>query len=488
MIASFIGHPGRPMAFYQTAQGGLVGVTLMVAYTPQHGILIARSGAGKSVLGQDLVSQVAGFYAVILIVDSGNSYEALTGVISPGSRPVVVQPNGTLTINYLDPGRQPLGPEHFSQVVLLLVVMAGRAHDEDRRRREEAVLHAAMQQLYSDHFADWERDHPEAALRLAALACHLADQCAAQPGLAFTEAFALWRDAGEVWPQVSEARQLSALKEPRHRELVRNLAYAFMAPAEQPTHSMLVELLRFDFGADRNTARALADALEKWRRQGPYGPLVDGPGNVDLKRGWVQFELGSIPQRDEGLRAVAMLLVLFQIWIQIFARPRHERKLIVLEEASALLTIPEAAQLLATVYEQARKMNASVITVFPAYAPLANSPIRETVMGNSRFFLIGRLDDPQEAERLGRDLPLPPSAVEAIKHLPMPTDRDRGASFLYYHRHDPLPVCGVLVNVVSPEMHYVAASHGAHVAARREHLKGDPATVLERVIAHAKTL
>lgn len=486
--ANFGGHPTGSEALYDSLKGGLVSITLEVNHVPQHGVLIARSGHGKSLLGQDLLSQVAGFFGKILIIDSGGSFEALTAVMAPGAKATIVRPNGTLTLNYLDPAGTPLNPEHLEGAAIFASVMAGRSNDEDRRRRNEAVLLAAIQQLYTDCFNDWERAHPDEAFQLAGLACHLAEQCAAQPDLTFTDAYAAWRDGGAQFPQLDERKVVSTLKEPRYREMVRNLAFARFAPSDQPTHSMLVELLRLDFHADPNTARALADVLEAWRRDGAHGPLVDGASNARLDSAWVQLEVGEVSQRDEALRAITMLLAYNQIWKNVFALPRRMRKVVLLEETSALLAMPDAQRPIATAYEQARKMNTVILTVFPAYAPLANSPIRETVMNNSRLFLLGRMDDAPEAERLGRDLSLPASAVSAIQNLPMPTDRASGAPFLYYHRHSPQSVCGVLVNVPSPEMFYVAASHGAHVAARRKQLQGDPATVLDRVIANAKNL
>ena len=59
-------------------------------------------GAGKSVTVCDLLSQTEGYFDYTVIIEEGLSYGLYTQTVEPNARPIIIQPDGDLTINYLD--------------------------------------------------------------------------------------------------------------------------------------------------------------------------------------------------------------------------------------------------------------------------------------------------------------------------------------------------------------------------------------------------
>jgi hypothetical protein len=98
--ATFTGHLDGAEAIYNGARGNLVGVRTRLGNTPQHGVLFGMTGAGKSVIIADLLAQIGHLFGFRLILEEGLSPGVLTR--TQGCDPVIINPNGDLTIIYLD--------------------------------------------------------------------------------------------------------------------------------------------------------------------------------------------------------------------------------------------------------------------------------------------------------------------------------------------------------------------------------------------------
>jgi hypothetical protein len=127
--ATFTGHLDQAEAIYEGAQRNLVGITTFSGSqgneTPQHAVLLGMSGAGKSVSVCDLLSQTEAFYDYTVIIEEGLSYEIYTRTVEPHARPIIIQPDGDLTINYLDTHGLPLTAEHLASAMALVAKIAG---------------------------------------------------------------------------------------------------------------------------------------------------------------------------------------------------------------------------------------------------------------------------------------------------------------------------------------------------------------------------
>ena len=91
------------------------------------------SGAGKSVTVCDLLTQTEGYFGYTVIIEEGLSYGIYTATVEEGARPIIIHPDGDLTINYLDTKGLPLTPDHMSAATALVARMIGTSAQEDKQ-------------------------------------------------------------------------------------------------------------------------------------------------------------------------------------------------------------------------------------------------------------------------------------------------------------------------------------------------------------------
>jgi type IV secretion system protein TrbE len=481
--ATFTGHLDQAEAIHEGTQRNLVGITTFSGSqgneTPQHAVLLGMSGAGKSVTVCDLLSQTEAFYDYTVIIEEGLSYEIYTRTVEPTARPIIIQPDGDLTINYLDTHGLPLTAEHLASAMALVAKIAGVSIDEDKQLAREAQIAKYLMLLYGDIFEEWSRRNADRLLDVARHACLLAKLKRTRPSSTMIDTFVDFRDRQRSHPdqatarlsEISEEEALRFLKEPDTRREVRNLAFAYFAPEEYPTHRMLQELLQLD--ASDDAAGDLATRLLPWCADGNYGCLLDGTSNISLTGKIAHFELGYIPESAKLLRAVAGFLITNYTRQHIITMPRRLRKRNVYEEVARLLDIPGGEQIVKESYAQMRKFNCWNISIVQQYGRFKESRIRSAVFGNSRQFFLMRQNDRADLDDMAADIGLTELTKHAILSYPLP-DQQKGekfSAFTYLHNDAQNPICGTVHNVASPEMLYISGSSGAQFDERAAKLR-----------------
>ena len=101
----------------------------------------------------DLLSQTDPYYDFTLIVEEGLSYGIWTQ--AQGSLPIIVQPDGDLTLNYFDTQGVPLSNLQITTAAALVAKMIGHPADEDKRNLRLAQITQYIEQLYTDRFEEW---------------------------------------------------------------------------------------------------------------------------------------------------------------------------------------------------------------------------------------------------------------------------------------------------------------------------------------------
>jgi hypothetical protein len=497
--ATFTGHLDQAEALYEGTQRNLVGVTTFAgsggSETPQHAVLLGMSGAGKSVTVCDLLSQTEAFYDYTVIIEEGLSYEIYTRTVAPTARPIIIQPDGDLTINYLDTHGLPLTAEQLASAMALVAKIAGVSTDEDKQFSREAQIAKYIMLLYEDVFEEWSRRNADRLLEIARHACTLAKLKRTRPGTTTLDVFVDFRDlqrtnaelANQQLAGVTEEEALRFLKEPNTRREVRNLAFAYFTSLEYPTHRMLQELIQLD-GSDA-AAGDLATRLMPWCADGNYGCLLDGASNISLTGKIAHFELGYIPEAAKLLRAVAGFLITNYTRQHIITMPRRLRKRNVYEEVARLLDIPGGEQIVKESYAQMRKFNCWNISIVQQYGRFKESRIRSAVFGNSRQFFLMRQNDRADLEDMGHDIGLTELTKHAILSYPLPDQQtgEKFAAFTYLHSDAQNPICGTAHNVASPEMLYISGSSGAQFDDRAHALRGAE-DVLSAIAAGAESV
>ena len=489
IASTFTGHLDTAEAIYEGPNQNLVGIKTFSGsagnQSPQHAVLLGMSGAGKSVTICDLLSQTENYYAYTVIIEEGLSYGIYTQTVEPDAKPIVIQPDGDITINYLDTKGLPLTPDHLASATALVARMVGLSQSEDKQMLRQAQIAKYINLLYEDVFQDWTRKNENQMMEVARRACALTHYRKEKmpPGATMLEAFADFRDwlksnedeAKSFEQQMAEGEVLKFLKDPNTVKEVRNIAFAYFKTDEYPSHRMLQELMALDAsGAERDQIIEISTLLLPWCRDGNYGALFDGTSNLSLTGKIAHFELGYIPDSAKELRAAAGFLITNHARKHIITLPRAVRKRNVYEEVARFLDIPGGEEIVKESYAQLRKFNCWNISIVQQYARFKQSRIRSAVFGNSRQFFLMRQNDRADLDDIARDIAIPEITKHTIMNYTLP-DHQAGAkysAFTYLHVDSNRPICGSAYNYTSPEMLYCSSSSGEHFEKRAKELRG----------------
>ena len=472
--ATFTGHLDGAEAIYNGARGNLVGVRTRLGNTPQHGVLFGMTGAGKSVIIADLLAQIGHLFGFRLIVEEGLSHGVLTE--TQGCEPIVINPNGNLTINYLDTAGGPLSPLHLAfSAGLCLLFCGGDDRDAERRALRQAMIVENLQQLYTDVFNDWIVANEETAeeLRWRAFAIEKYRTLRMRGSQwNFVDAFTVFRDWEEQKPDdaaqftdsLVEADVTEFAKNPSTANLVRDLAFAYLRPEQFPTHSALVEQILYNQSGgirEREESDRVGKLMRSWSREGEKGKLFDGVGNIRIDGRVAHFELGQIPEHAADMRAAANFLVANYGRQKIISMPRSLPKIAIFEEASRTLDIPGGVRMIQEYYRQMRKFGCNILAVVQQYDTIKNSPVRGAMIGNSKMFMVTAQQSREDARDIGQALGLSEKTVETIHSYPLPElmdPKDRFSAFTYVANDKVRRMIGTVKNVASRELLYAASS------------------------------
>ena len=496
-----VGYLDQAEFIFEGANGNLVGGRTFVgegsSQTPQNAVVIGTTGSGKSVNVIDVLTQTEPFYAYTMIVEEGESYTTYAKTVDAQAEPIIVQANGKLTMNYLDTGGLPLSGLHLSAAAALPMLMVGQSKDEDRNKLRHALLANAISQLYED-FARWYFNRrPETREELArrAYALDVFRRTRLGPQATELDAFLAFAEferaqpeaAAELLAAADEGDVLKFTKQGAGAQQLRDLVFSRFAPADQPQHGHLQELLAAEAsGAHADEMRYLATLLEPWSAGGSYGELFDGVSNVSLTGRIAHFELGYIPESAEELKAAAAFLIANYTRSHMMRLPRALRKRNVFEEVARFSLVPSGKKVLRESYQQLRKYNVWNVATVQNYEQFKSSDIRGAVLGNSRMLFLLRQSDRADVDDLSRDFVIPEAVKDAVMSHPEPEKLpgSKYSQFTYYHTDERRPLIVTMRNVASREMLYCASSSGAHFDQREAALRqrGD---VLETIIANA---
>jgi type IV secretion system protein TrbE len=470
--ATFTGHLAEAEAIYDGAQGNLVGLRTFIGTpaTPQHAVLLGATGAGKSVTMCDLLEQTTAYYHYTMIVEEGLSYGPFTQAM--GERPILIHPDGDLTINYFDTGKLPLSHLHLASAVALVSRMIGEAADAEAQQIRQAMLGQYIGQLYQDAFDDWSKKHHDRMPEIERLACAV-HRWKGRLGLGATEmdAYAELRDrfarnddkAQQFIADLTEAEITRFLKEPQTERAVMALAHTHYEPADYAVHASLVELMQFSRFPEhrKELVDHLATLLSSWCAFGQYGKLFDGQTNISLTGQIAHFELGYIPEQAVELKTAAGLLVTGFTRQHIISLPRALRKRIIYEELARFLDVPGGDKIVAESYAQLRKFNCWTASIVQQYSRFKDARIRPVVIGNSKQFFLMRQFDRNDVDDIARDIGLPESVCAAIQNYPMPEQQPPDKKFSSICFFSPVtdpPLCGTVRNIQpKPEETHVPA-------------------------------
>ncbi|WP_194924169.1 VirB4 family type IV secretion system protein [Catenulispora pinisilvae] len=143
-----------------------------------------------------------------------------------------------------------------------------------------------------------------------------------------------------------------------------------------PTLDDVVNELR---DAEPSASRSIAERLTP-HTQGSFAGLFNGPTTVETDGHLTVFALRHLP--DE-LRAVGILLTLDVIWREISGPQERRKRLVVVDEAWQLMSLPDGARFLCRMAKSARKYWAGLAVVSQDAADFLGTDFGLAVVANS---------------------------------------------------------------------------------------------------------
>jgi hypothetical protein len=486
LSSSYTGHLEEAEAIYDGGHGNLAGLRTFAGQTPQHAVMIGTTRVGKSSQVIDYLSQSDCFFAFRGIIEEGLSYGTLVRLL--GGESIILHPDSGLVINYLDTQGLPLTRMHVAAAAGLLLVMTGKSRDPESNQQRKAMLSEYLEQLFTDTWNDQRNRDPgreHAAARWALLAARTlaAGQGTASQG-SLLEVLADLRErerAPDGWvaenlSRIDEGAVVAAARRPETAQLVRDVGFSFLQPEEFPTHTSLVETLRYNRLSHhaRDQVDRLASLLSPWQRGGPHGRLFDGCSNRRLEGRLVHFELGLLPSANQEMKEAAVFLLANRLRQRIVTLPRALRKQFVFEEPSRYLQVGGMEELLAEFYAQMGKFGCHILPVTQQYGQLSGSSLRPVIFGNSKQFFLFKQNDRRDLQDVGDAIGLPPSARAAITGFTAPeyqAGKEAFSEMAVFSSEGEGNACGVVRNMATAEMLYVSESSGALYDSRTKALE-----------------
>lgn len=128
--------------------------------------------------------------------------------------------------------------------------------------------------------------------------------------------------------------------------------------------------------------RAMAERLYKYTK-GTFAGFLNQPTNIDINNRFIVF---SIRDLEEGLRPIAMYLVLNFIWNLI--RARFAKRVMVIDEAWIMMKDEASAAFLFGLVKRARKYYLGVTTITQDVEDFLRSPYGRPIITNSTVQLL----------------------------------------------------------------------------------------------------
>lgn len=480
LSSTFTGHSDYPEALYDGSMYNLVGVKNFINGTPQMCSCFGMTGSGKSLQIIDLLSQTECYYDYTVIIEEGNSYGTYVKLL--GEETLLVNPTSDFTVNYFDTRGLPITNTFISAASALVSKMCGEIRDEDKMRLRRAMLTYYIQHTYTDKFSEWSKENEQLLPEIArhAIASNLYWKKYMPKN---TESIEGWCEYRELI-QISDEKALNSFNSVAEDEIskfiqtqkaeLRNYSYAWFKNEEYPTHSDLLSTISTVPNTNEHSedeVKNLLTLLSQWAAgAGDSGKIFDGITNINLTGKIAHFELGMIPESSEYMKPVIVFLINNLIRNHILTLPRSQKKRVIFEEAGRLLGIGGGEKIISEAYAQMRKFNTWVLTIIQQYEKFKNSPIRATITGNCKQFILLAQSDWGDINDMAKDIYMPQALKENITEFPQP-EKSGFSCFVYHFIDTPKPKYGNIKNIVSDEMLFIASTKGEDVEKRERAIK-----------------
>ena len=334
----------KPVALFKNDWSGVTAVDPFDPRLPNaNAVVVGGSGTGKTFFMQTLLSQLFNADVSAYILDVKQDYKDLVELFG-GKMIRISTAEANLPNPFdLEPG-QSVPDEMKMRFLLALVKTMMASTGRDTSAQQDAIISEAVRQIYAINTGEVRQED------------------------------------GSIKTELTET--------PLLRHLVARLRS--ISGSRDRT---------FD-DDDLRAAKAVADELEGWTKDTPYGRLVDRPTTSYPEADILYFDAHDLKDSPQ-LAAVGSLLIFEQIW-QRATQDRSRQKIIVLDEVWSLLKIPQAASYVREFFKLIRSYGGAAYAVTQDAKDLAGDEAAGIVSNTSLQYALPALS--REARREVADL------------------------------------------------------------------------------------
>ena len=502
--STFTGHLGLgkdSVALLDSPGGGIVGLRLTANGSPQHTSVTGATGAGKTVLLIEWLSQMEAEIDYLYIQEEGMAFAPYAMV--RGLPSIVLRDTSQVTLNPFDTFGLPLSSGNIATVSKIAMKIVGLSADGDRNARRENLIGEYVAALYKDtaeavKMTDEDRWYNLTRRALLADKLRTANDDFRDGYLALGQLEK--RDPARVQEMIeklSEPEVNSFMTAPMTRELVSSLVFTTLKPEEYPQWSTLVSVMknaRFSHhksGAVADDLNYLVSDLARGKRSGgSIGPLIDGPTNVNLHGPGLHFDTSFL---SEGLlKSIAGFLFPEMVRKHTMSLPRGQLKVMMLDELRRLLLIPGAGEHVKEMLAQMRKYKTTMIGAFqgPSQIDEIDPALTTLIFGQCKQHIMMRQNSSAEIQRIAAEIGLPGAGQRAVARHPL-IEHQRGpvkaSYFTLFSRDGNAPTCGTVRVESHPYLVWLASSNGDVFDRKQAALKtyADPVDGIAAEVAEA---
>lgn len=185
--------------------------------------------------------------------------------------------------------------------------------------------------------------------------------------------------------------------------LKQHVAELIRAYAKTTTVDMVAESCLKD---DDQRVRDIGSQLYPFTSQGQYGKYFVGKNNIDFKNPFTVLELSRL-ESSEHLKQVVLLQLIYQIQQDMFLGDRSQMKIVVIDEAWALLK-GNIGEFIEKGYRRFRKYKGAAITITQSINDIYKDGVGKAIADNSAFMLLlgqgeSAINEAQVNQRLALD-------------------------------------------------------------------------------------
>ncbi|EOC0012249.1 type IV secretion system protein TraC [Cronobacter turicensis] len=150
----------------------------------------------------------------------------------------------------------------------------------------------------------------------------------------------------------------------------------------------------------------IGSQLYPFTSAGQYGKYFVGKNNIDFKNPFTVLELSRL-ESSEHLKQVVLLQLIYQIQQDMFLGDRSQMKIVVIDEAWALLK-GNIGEFIEKGYRRFRKYNGAAITITQSINDIYKDDVGKAIADNSAFMLLlgqgeSAINEAQANKRLALD-------------------------------------------------------------------------------------